>query len=218
MLREACPQGRSWIEIGIEPGTIAVNLSAVQLKAPLELERTVLAVLAETGFPPSSLELEITETAMISMSSQHEEVVQRLRHAGVRFSLDDFGTGYSSLNHLRRIPVDRIKIAREFIAELTTSVQAAAVVKLVLGLSQDCGSEVIAEGVETPAQLNLLLNLGCTDVQGYYFAAPMSAAAIAQILRVGTISRSKPPLRPLLPSKAADLNFAKRDATVFHGN
>jgi diguanylate cyclase (GGDEF)-like protein/PAS domain S-box-containing protein len=193
VLREACRQGRSWIEIGIEPGTIAVNLSAVQLKAPLELERTVLAVLAETGFPPSSLELEITETAMINMSSQHEEVVRRLRYAGVRFSLDDFGTGYSSLNHLRRLPVDRIKIARDFIAELTTSVRAAAVVKLVLGLSHDCGSEVIAEGVETPAQLNLLLNLGCTDVQGYYFAAPMPAAAIEQILRVGTILPAKAP-------------------------
>lgn len=199
VLREACRQGRSWIDAGFVPCTIAVNLSSAQFKVPLELERTVFAILAETGLPPTLLDLEITETVLINLTPQHEEVIRRLRSAGVRFSLDDFGTGYSSLNYLRRFSVDRIKIAREFVAELGTSREAAAIVKLVLGLSQDCGSEVIAEGVETPEQLRLLLDWGCPEVQGFYFAAPMRAAAIAPMLKAGTIS----PLTPGVATVAA---------------
>jgi EAL domain-containing protein (putative c-di-GMP-specific phosphodiesterase class I) len=190
VLREACRQGRGWVDAGLEPGTIAVNLSSAQFKAPLELERTVFAILAETGLPPSMLDLEITETVLINLTPQHEEVIRRLRSAGVKFSLDDFGTGYSSLNYLRRFSVDRIKIAREFVAELSTSREAAAIVKLVLGLSHDCGSEVIAEGVETPEQLRLLLEWGCPEVQGFYFAAPMRAETIGPLLRAGMISPS----------------------------
>ncbi len=188
VLREACRQGRSWIDAGLEFGTIAVNLSTAQFKTPLELERSVFAALADTGFAPSMLELEITETVLINLTPQHEEVIRRLRSAGVRFSLDDFGTGYSSLNYLRRFSVDRIKIAREFVADLTTSREAAAIVKLVLGLSHDCASEVIAEGVETPEQLRLLMEWGCSEVQGFYFAAPMRAEAISPLLRAGTIT------------------------------
>ena len=109
VLREACKQGRRWLDAGIGVGPISVNLATAQFKTPLELERTVLAILAETGLPPELLDLEITETTLINLSSENGEMIQRLRRAGIRFSLDDFGTGYSSLNYLRRFSIDRIK-------------------------------------------------------------------------------------------------------------
>jgi predicted signal transduction protein with EAL and GGDEF domain len=188
VLREACRQGRRWLDAGIGPGTIAVNLSSAQFKDPLELESAVLAVLAETKLPARLLELEITETTLINLSPLHGEVIQRLRRAGVRFSLDDFGTGYSALSYLRRIQIDRIKIAHEFIAEIATCAGTASIIKLILGLSRDFGSEVIAEGVETSEQLRLLEDLDCTDVQGFFFAHPMTADALVPMLNAGTIS------------------------------
>jgi predicted signal transduction protein with EAL and GGDEF domain len=194
VLLEACRQGRRWLDAGIGPGTIAVNLSSAQLKEPLELESDVLAVLAETEFPAHLLELEITETTLINLSPLHAEVIQRLRRSGVRFSLDDFGTGYSALSYLRRIPIDRIKIAHEFIAEIATCAGTASIIKLILGLSRDFGSEVIAEGVETPEQLRLLQELDCTDVQGYYFAHPMTPDALVPLLNAGTIGRQSVPV------------------------
>jgi diguanylate cyclase (GGDEF)-like protein/PAS domain S-box-containing protein len=190
VLREACRQGRQWIDAGIAPSRIAVNLSTAQFKAPLDLETAVLSALAETQLPTHFLELEITESTLIGLSSQHEEVIQRLRRAGVSFSLDDFGTGYSSLSYLRRFSVDRIKIAREFISELATSAEAASIVKLILGLSRDFGNRVIAEGVETSQQLSLLRDWDCAEVQGFYFAPPMSAEAIVPLLSTGTIRPS----------------------------
>lgn len=101
--------------------------------------------------------------------------------------MDDFGTGYSSLNYLRRFAVDRIKIAQEFVADLTTSPEFASIVKLILGLSRDFGNEVIAEGVETREQLKILQDWNCRDVQGYYFARPMSAEDIQPLLGSGSI-------------------------------
>ena len=198
VLREACRQGRQWIDAGITPGTISVNLSTSEFRTPFALERRVFSVLAETKLPPSLLELEITENTLISFSSEHEEVIERLRSAGVRFSLDDFGTGYSSLSYLRRFSIDRIKIARDFVVDLATSREAASIVKLILGLSRDFGNEVIAEGVETKEQLRLLQDLECSDVQGYYFSPPMSAAIIAPLLIAGKI----------VPSNAGTESFA----------
>lgn len=191
VLREACRQGRNWIDAGIGPGTIAVNLSTSQFKTPLELERIVFAALAESGLPPQLLELEITESTLMDLTPQHGDIIQRLRRAGIRFSLDDFGTGYSSLNYLRQFSVDRIKIAQEFISELATSAAAASIVKLMLGLSRDFGNEIIAEGVETPEQLSRLQALECADVQGFYFAPPMLADDIAPLLKIGVISPSR---------------------------
>jgi diguanylate cyclase (GGDEF)-like protein/PAS domain S-box-containing protein len=188
ILLEACRQGRRWIDDGIARGTISVNLSTAEFRDPLELERQVTAALKETRLPPGMLELEITESTMINLSPQHIDMVQRLRRTGVRFSLDDFGTGYSSLNYLRRFSVDRIKIAQTFISEIATSTEAMSIVKLILGLSRDFGNEVIAEGVDSPSQLRLLHDLGCSDIQGFLFARPMSAEAIAPLLRAGTIT------------------------------
>jgi diguanylate cyclase (GGDEF)-like protein/PAS domain S-box-containing protein len=187
VLREACRQGRQWMEAGVAPGVICVNLSFAQFQQPLEFERYVLAVLDETGLPATMLELEITETTFVGFSSEHRHTIQRLRGVGIRFALDDFGTGYSSLNYLRRFSVDRIKIAREFIADVAVSRDAAAIVKCILNLARDLGKGVIAEGVETLEQLKLLQDWDCPDIQGFYFSRPMTAVAIAPLLSAGTI-------------------------------
>jgi EAL domain-containing protein (putative c-di-GMP-specific phosphodiesterase class I) len=167
-----------------------VNLSSAQFKAPLEFEKMIFAVLTETRLPPHLLELEITETTLIGLSSDHGEMMERLRRAGVKVALDDFGTGYSSLNYLRRFPVDRIKIAQEFISVIGTSVEAASIVKLILEFSRVFGNATIAEGVETLEQLSLLQDWDCREVQGFYFAPPMSAEAIVPVLSNGTIKPS----------------------------
>lgn len=188
VLREACRQGRQWIDAGVAPVTMCVNVSSAQFKQPLELERFVLAVLDETGLPANMLELEITESTLIGFSSEHRNMMRRLRSSGVKLALDDFGTGYSSLNYLRLFAVDRIKIAREFIADLASSSDAGAIVRCILNLARDLGNEVTAEGVETPEQLKLLQEWDCPDIQGFYFAAPMSAEVISPLLRAGAIS------------------------------
>jgi diguanylate cyclase (GGDEF)-like protein/PAS domain S-box-containing protein len=192
VLREACRQGRLWLDAGTMLGPISVNLASAQFKAPLELENMVLTILRVTGLPPDLLDLEITESTLINISSENGEMIQRMREAGIRFSLDDFGTGYSSLNYLRRFSIDRIKIAHEFISELATSAEAASIVKLILGLSRSFGKEVIAEGVETPEQFNLLQDWDCQNVQGFFFGGPVSAEAIGPILKAGRITSSKP--------------------------
>jgi diguanylate cyclase (GGDEF)-like protein/PAS domain S-box-containing protein len=191
VLREACRQGRQWMHEGRAPGVMCVNLSFAQFQQPLEFERYVLAVIEETGLPATMLELEITETTFIGFSSEHRHTIQRLRDAGVRFALDDFGTGYSSLNYLRRFSVDRIKIAREFIADVAVSGDAAAIVKCILNLARDLGKGVIAEGVETLEQLKLLQDWDCPDIQGFYFAEPMTAEAVAPLLSAGAICPSR---------------------------
>jgi len=178
------------------------RLQSPNFKTPLELERVVFAALQQMRIPPKMLELEITESTLINLSSQHEATIQNLRRGGVRFSLDDFGTGNSSLNYLRHVPIDRIKIPQEFISDLATSTQATSIVKLVLGLSRDFGSEVIAEGVETLEQLKLLQDWDCPDVQGFYFANPMSAEALLPLLTSGRIR----PERTVRPSRTIALN------------
>jgi diguanylate cyclase (GGDEF)-like protein/PAS domain S-box-containing protein len=187
VLREACRQGRQWMDEGRAPGVMCVNLSFAQFQQPLEFERYVMGVLEETGLPATMLELEITETTFIGFSSEHRHTIQRLRGVGIRFALDDFGTGYSSLNYLRRFSVDRIKIAREFIADVAVSRDAAAIVKCILSLARDLGNGVVAEGVETAEQLKLLQDWDCPDVQGFYFAEPMTAEAVAPLLSAGAI-------------------------------
>ena len=191
VLREACRQGRQWMDSGVAPGVVCVNLSFAQFQQPLEFERYVLAVLDETGLPATMLELEITESTFIGFSSEHRHMIQRLRGAGIRFALDDFGTGYSSLNYLRRFSVDRIKIARDFIADVAVSRDAAAIVKCILTLARDLGKGVIAEGVESLEQLKLLQDWDCPDIQGLYVARPMTAEAISPLLRAGAIVPAK---------------------------
>ena len=123
VLREACRQAKAWLDAGIAPDVTAVNLSAVQFKRSFELEKDVTAILTETGLPAGKLELELTETVLMTAAREHNDVLERLRETGVRLAIDDFGVGYSSLDYLRRFPVDRIKIAQDFVEHIATCVR-----------------------------------------------------------------------------------------------
>jgi len=187
VLREACTQAKSWLDAGIAPEVIAVNLSALQFKRAFELEREIAQVLAETGLPPCRLELELTETVLMAASREHNDVLQRLRESGVRLAIDDFGVGYSSLDYLRRFPANRIKIAQAFVGQITSESGSAAIVKATIGLARELGIDVVAEGVETAAQLDLLKRWDCPEAQGFYFARPLSAAEVAPLFVRGRI-------------------------------
>jgi len=183
VLWSACRQAMAWVDAAGTPMRMCVNLSALQFQAPLELEADIAAVLAETGLPPQSLELELTESVIMTVSREHDEVLQRLRGAGVTVAIDDFGTGYSSLDYLRRLPVDRIKIAQEFVSHLETMPRDGAIVKATIGLANALRIAVIAEGVETRAQSELLKGWGCGEAQGYYFARPLAVDDVTRLLR-----------------------------------
>ena len=188
VFRAACRQARQWLDIGIALPTVGINFSTLQFKAPRELEKEIDAVLAETRLPPGSLEIELTETALMETSHKQSDIVKRLRARGLRIAIDDFGTGYSSLLYLRRFPVDRVKIAQEFIAGIGIDPNDTAIARAAIGLARELGIEVIAEGVETAKQLRLLQEWGCRQVQGFYFAKPLSVEDVTPLLRKGNIT------------------------------
>ena len=196
VLRRACAQMRDWLAAGLDPGVIAVNVSSLQFKAPLELERDLSAILAEAGLDPKRLELELTESALMQVSSEHNDVLIRLREKGVRLAIDDFGTGYSSLIYLRRFPVDRLKIAQNFVLGIQNESSDAAIVQATIALAKALHIETIAEGAESAAQVDLLASWGCTNIQGFYFARPLTAEAAADFARAG-------PQMHALPGQAA---------------
>ncbi len=188
IMRDACRQTRQWLDAGIAPPLIAINLSAMQFKMPLELERDIIATVAEAGLPPRLLELELTEGVLMDASRDHNDVLLRLRENGYRIAVDDFGSGYSSLDYLRRYPVDRIKIAQTFIADIGVKAGSDAIVRAALGLARELGIEVVVEGVETARQLELLKSWGGRIVQGYYFAKPLPVPEATALLRTGKIA------------------------------
>jgi diguanylate cyclase (GGDEF)-like protein/PAS domain S-box-containing protein len=188
VLREACRQIKQWVDAGIAPETTSVNLSAVQFKRPHKLESDIEAILEEVGLPAQRLELELTETVLMAASHRHNDLMHRLRAKGHRIAIDDFGSGYSSLDYLCRHPADRIKIAQSFIAGVGVIPANNAVVRAALSLARELGLEVVVEGVETTAQLELLESWGCRIVQGYHFARPLSVADMTALLLVGSIS------------------------------
>src|SRR4051794_32481651 len=155
---------------------VQVNLSAIELEHP-DLMQTITDALLRTGIPPSRLVLEVTETLLVKDAERGAHTLQQLRDLGVQLALDDFGTGYSSLSYLRNLPLDTLKIAREFVEGLAFSDHDAAFVRLIVGLAKTVGLKVVAEGIETRAQLDMLREIGCDLGQGYYFAAPMDVDA-----------------------------------------
>ena len=157
-----------------------------------------MAIVAESGLPPTCVELELTETALMAASREQSYVLTRLREFGIRLAIDDFGTGYSSLDYLRRFPVDRIKIAREFVAH-SASTGSATIVRATIGLARELGIAVIAEGVESVAQRDLLRAWGCEDAQGFLFSPPLTPEALTPFLRLGAMfpadgAAASPPL------------------------
>ena len=187
VIHEACRQMQEWIEAGIAPPLMAVNVSGLQFKTPMALETGIAEILTETALPPERLELELTESVLMVVSQAHNDALLRLRKAGHRIAIDDFGTGYSSLQYLGRFPVDRIKIAQNFITGLTSNSSAAVIVKAAIGLAHQLNLDVVVEGVETAEQLKLVRSCGCRKVQGYYFSKPLPAAQVSMLLRAGRI-------------------------------
>jgi diguanylate cyclase (GGDEF)-like protein/PAS domain S-box-containing protein len=187
VVREACRQLRLWLDSGLDVPSIAVNLSGVQFKRPLELEKDIAANVAEFAVPPRLIELELTESVLMEASQGHNDLLLRLRQKGHRIAVDDFGTGYSSLDYLRCHPVDRIKIAQTFIRDIGIEPGNDAIVRAALSLARELNIEVVVEGVETLAQLELLKRWGGRIIQGYYFAKPLYVDEVTPLLRIGRI-------------------------------
>lgn len=173
-LREACAQIRRWHDAGYVAPRVAVNIAARQFQ-DVTLPDIVCRVITAAGIEPDALELEITETAAMNDVRLSVVVINALRRIGVRLSIDDFGTGYSSLSYLRQFDVDSIKIDKSFIDDIAVDRNAAAVCDAIIRLGHSLGKKIIAEGVETEAQLAFLKRRGCEEVQGYLFARPMPA-------------------------------------------
>jgi diguanylate cyclase (GGDEF)-like protein/PAS domain S-box-containing protein len=184
VLRAACRQARAWQAAGLPSLCIATNISSVELRTP-GFVSGVRAILKETGLEPRYLELELTETALIEDSRSVTDVLRELKDIGVLLALDDFGTGYSSLTHLKRFPIDALKIDQSFVRDLTTDEEGAGIVTAMIGLGKSLHMQVVAEGVETRAQLEFLQEHGCPQGQGYYFSRPVSAAEFGQLLECG---------------------------------
>jgi diguanylate cyclase (GGDEF)-like protein len=179
VLREACATAATWPE----ELAVAVNFSATQF-ADRDFPDFLAEVLARTGLAPGRLELEITETALLDSSPATLDMLARFRAMGVRISLDDFGTGYSSLSQLRTFPFNKIKIDGSFIRDLGRSASSIAVVRAVTSIGGVLGITVVAEGVETEEQLQVLSAAGCDQIQGYLFGRPIAAAEVPAVLAV----------------------------------
>jgi diguanylate cyclase (GGDEF)-like protein/PAS domain S-box-containing protein len=173
VIGEACRQACQWKKMGLTNLYVAVNLSARQIKQP-NLVHIILEILKETGLDAASLQLEITESVAAEDIELTAEVLYELKKSGIRISIDDFGTGFSSLNYLHRLPFDTLKIDKSFVMDLDTR-SSHQIVQAILGLAKNLDMKVIAEGVETKAQLNYLQETSCQAVQGYYISRPLSA-------------------------------------------
>ena len=175
VLREACREAARWPN----PLVVAVNVSGIQIHAP-NFVQLVHEVLFQTGLKPGRLEIEITETALIRDPARAQATLRQLKALGVRIAMDDFGTGYSSLSNLRTYPFDKLKIDASFIRSVDTNEQTAAIVRSVLGLGRGLGLPVLAEGVETSAELRFLAGEDCQAVQGYLLGRPGAIADFAR--------------------------------------
>jgi diguanylate cyclase (GGDEF)-like protein/PAS domain S-box-containing protein len=174
VLRAACSQNKVWQEAGLPHLRVSTNLSARMFRQP-GLSAMVARVLEETGLDPDFLDLELTESSVISNAEVAIETLRALRELGVHVSIDDFGTGYSSLNYLKRFPADCLKIDQSFVRDAATEPNDAAIVRAIITLARSLDLKVIAEGVETQEQLSFLRLLGCDEVQGYLLSRPLPA-------------------------------------------
>ncbi len=184
VLRTAVRQMKAWIDAGMDPMIMSVNLSAVQFRHA-NLPQRVEQILAEEGLPPELLELELTESVAMDDPLAAIAVMDALHARGIRMSIDDFGTGYSSLSYLRRFQVYKLKIDQSFVCDVTEDPEGRAIVQAIISLANSLGLRTIAEGVETEAQLEFLRQQGCQEVQGYYFSRPLPADDLADYVSRG---------------------------------
>jgi len=181
VLRTACSQARAWQDAGVPAVPIAVNVSAVQFRQQ-DFPDLVRRVLEETGLDPKYLELELTESLLLTNADVMFSILQDLREMGVKLAIDDFGTGYSSLSYLRQFHVNRLKIDRSFVQDVAANPDDAAIAIAIINMAKALNLEVLAEGVETEAQLSFLRGQDCFDVQGYYFSKPLAVGKIVEQL------------------------------------
>ncbi len=192
VLRQACQQVKSWERSGLATIPVAVNLSAAQLRGRQFVD-TVTEILDEAGLEARFLDLELTETVLMETTPRIAETIAELSKLGVRISLDDFGKGYSSLEYLRRFPLNKLKIDRNFIRDIQTSQRDATILRSVVSLAAELGLDVIAEGVGPANHLDMLLEEGCGEAQGFYFGQPLAPEGVAQLLESGD-ERIGPPV------------------------
>ena len=181
VLRTACAQTRAWQDAGLPPLRLAVNLSARQFQK--SLVDTVASILKETGLEPRYLELELTETVLMQHPETAVATLDALNQMGVQLSIDDFGTGYSSLSYLKRFPINTLKIDRSFVCDIPHDADDMVITTAIISLAHSLGIQVVAEGVESQAQLSFLQNQQCDVMQGYYFSKPLTVEAFAALVR-----------------------------------
>jgi len=194
VLKTACAQARKWQDEGLRQVQIAVNVSAVQFRQEGFLD-LIKGVLSETGLSPQYLELELTESLLLTNADVMFSVLRDLKEMGLSLAIDDFGTGYSSLSYLRQFPVSRLKIDRSFVQDVAINPDDAAITAAIIGMAKNMSLRVIAEGVENEAQLSFLRAHQCDEIQGYYFSRPLSADKVAEMLRGNKIEFAPLPRR-----------------------
>ncbi len=184
VLRDACRHLRSWQDAGFTDLTVAVNMSAMQFRQD-SLAESIVAIAEETGTDLQYVELELTESMIMHNAEAMIASMLALKGLNLKLSIDDFGTGYSSLNYLKRFPIDKLKIDRSFVNDITEDPSDLAISKVIIDLARNLGLRAIAEGVETVEQLRLLRENGCDEIQGYYFSRPVPAEDFEAMLRAG---------------------------------
>jgi diguanylate cyclase (GGDEF)-like protein/PAS domain S-box-containing protein len=224
VLRRACYDLRAWLDKGLQVPHVAVNVSPLQFRDP-DLLTQVTRALSDYQVDPRLIYLEVTESALMDDVYRSEATLRKFKEMGLRLSLDDFGTGYSSLSYLKRFPFDKVKIDQSFVRDITTSQSDNVLVKVIISMAHGLGLRVIAEGVETEAQCEIMRTSACDEIQGYFFSRPISAQAIEALFTEGRqlpahlLRLQKPPRTLLLvddePNVLASLKrLFRRDGPV----
>src|ERR1019366_9236573 len=185
LMQEACGQLRSWHGLfpSDPPLTIAVNITPKQFSQP-DLASQIDTILQQTGVDPRCVDLEIAETIAMANADRSAVVLSELKALGVRLNIDDFGTGFSSLSRLQRFPVDTLKIDRAFVSRMDSDHETHEIVRIIVMLAHNLGLKVVAEGIETQTQLDLLREIGCELGQGYFFSKPADHETIEKLLGI----------------------------------
>jgi diguanylate cyclase len=202
VVREACRQARAWQVAGLPPLRVAVNLSPSQFRQG-DIVAMIRDALDQAGLEPRFLEVELTETTVMTDPEESIAILERLSEMGVLVSVDDFGTGYSSMSYLRRFPIDKLKIDRGFINEVMSRPEDASIVRAIISLAHSLKLKVVAEGVESPEQLEFLKTLGCDQYQGFHFSPALPASQFEALVR------SKRPNEPVLSEADAGRTHSK---------
>ncbi len=185
VLREACRQAQAWIDAGLPPLPVAVNISAVEFQGTDFLEG-VRTTLRETRLDPRYLELELTESVLMQNAGSSAPALVALKAIGVRLAIDDFGTGYSSLSYLQKFPIDTLKIDQSFVREITAgSLSHGTIVSAIINMGKTLKQRVVAEGIETGEQLAFLQRQHCGEGQGFHFSRPLSAEEFVTLRATG---------------------------------